>query len=77
MLCRCIDVDSGPVVTLLGLVRMVLCASGVKNGRVLLGTIGTLVGVLMCSFLPTNDPIAPLLNERHDLIIRWLPGVSW
>lgn len=64
------DVDCGPPVTLLVLVPTVLWASLPKNGTTLGGIMGTLVGVLIPSFRPTKVPMAPLLNERHDLIIR-------
>lgn len=64
------EVDSGPTVTLLLLVPTVFCASLPKNGTTLGGTIGTLVGMLVPRFRPTNAPMAPLLSERHDLIIK-------
>lgn len=77
IVCNCIEVDSGPVVTLRLLVPTVFCARLAKNGRVLGGTIGRLVGILICSFRVTNDPMAPLLSERQDLIISCFLIRSW
>lgn len=63
--------DCGPCRCLLLLVPTVFWASLWKNGRVLLGMTGRPVGVLTPRFRVTKDPIAPLLSERQDLIIKW------